>query len=404
MTRENRDWDNLAHEALLKLQNGEDLTGKNGAMTALAKALIEASLEGELDAHLEEASGNRRNGKTGKQLKTGHGTIELSTSRDRNGSFEPELVKKRQTTLGKGLDNKIIALYARGMSYQDICDHLEDLYGTSVSESSLTAITDKVIPVVKEWQSRPLEAIYPVVWLDAIHYKVREDGRILTKAVYCILGVNLSGKKGLLGMYLAERESASFWLSVLTELQNRGIEDIFIACIDNLSGFKEAISSIFPKTEVQLCVVHQVRNTLKYIAHRDQKIFIRDLKQVYKATTQDLAESHLLELDEKWGKKYPIVLKSWHHNWTELSAYFKYPAPVRRIIYTNNTIESFHSQLRKVTKTKRVFSSDMALLKLLYLVQENITAKWTMPMADWKNSLSQFSIIFEDRIKLDITF
>lgn len=404
MTQEDRDWNELAQEALRKLRDGQELSGKDGAMTSLAKALIEASLEGELDAHLDQSPGNRRNGKSSKKLKTSHGLIDLNTTRDRDSSFDPQLVKKRQTTLGKGLDNKIIAMYARGMSYQDICDHLEELYGMELSESSLTAITDKVVPLVKEWQNRPLESIYPVVWLDAIHYKVREDGRIITKAVYCILGVSLAGKKELLGMYLAERESASFWLSVLTELQNRGVNDIFIACIDNLSGFKDAIGSIFPQTEVQLCVVHQIRNSLKYIAHKNQKQFLKDLKTVYKADTLQLAEKHLEELDDKWGSKYPIVLKSWKHNWVELSSYFKYPQPVRRIIYTNNTIENFHGQLRKVTKTKRVFSSDMALMKLLYLIQENITKKWTMPMYDWKNTLSQFSIIFEDRIKLDLNF
>lgn len=396
--KEEFDYESFKHQALERIKQGGELTGKDGVLTPLIKDIIEASLEGEMEAHLlKKSHGNRRNGKMSKQLKTSHGVIDLDTPRDRESSFEPQLVRKRQTSLGKSLDDKILALYSLGMSYRDITAHLEDMYGIEVSEATLSSVTDKVLPLVKEWQSRPLEAIYPIVWLDAIHYKVREDARILTKAVHCVLGVNLEGRKELLGMYLSEREAASFWLSVLTDLKNRGVQDMFIACIDNLTGFKEAIASIYPQTDIQQCIIHQIRNSMRYVPYKQQKAFMTDLKAVYKAVNIEQAEIALLDLEEKWGKKYPAVLRSWNDNWTELSAFFKYAEPIRRVIYTTNTIEGFHAQLRKVTKTKRVFSSDMALLKLLYLVQENITKKWVMPMHDWKNTLSQFSIIFGDR-------
>lgn len=398
MQEETFDYEGFKKGALERLKNGEELTGKDGVFTPLIKNILEASLEGELEAHLMKTrQSNRRNGKMSKQLKTAHGTIDLNTPRDRESSFEPQLIKKRQTSLGKSLDDKILALYGFGMSYRDICEHLNDLYGIELSEATLSGITDKIIPLVKEWQSRPLEAIYPIVWLDAIHYKVKEDARVLTKAVHCVLGVNLEGRKELLGMYISEREAASFWLSVLTDLKSRGVQDIFIACIDNLTGFKDAIATLFPQTDIQQCIIHQIRNSLRYVPYKQQKAFIADLKTVYKAVNLEQAEVALLDMDEKWGKKYPTVLRSWKENWTELSAFFKYAEPIRRVIYTTNTIEGFHAQLRKVTKTKRVFSSDMALLKLLYLIQENITKKWTMPMYDWKNTLSQFSIIFADR-------
>ena len=284
------------------------------------------------------------------------------------------------------------------MSYRDICEHLQDLYGLELSEATLSTITDQIIPLVKDWQSRPLESIYPIVWLDAVHFKVRKDGRIISKAVHCVLGVNLEGRKELLGMYLSDREAATFWLQVLTDLKNRGLQDIFITCIDNLSGFKEAISSIFPDTQIQQCIIHQIRNTVKYVPYKQEKAFMSDLRAVYKAVNLQQAEFALDTLEEKWGDKYPTAVNSWRNNWTELSAFFNYSEPIRKIIYTTNIIEGFHAQLRKITKTKRVFSSDMALMKLLYLVQENITKKWNMPMHDWRNVLSQLSIIFADRI------
>lgn len=400
MKEDTFDFERFKEEAAERLRNGEDLSGKDGILTPLIKQIIEASLEGEIESHMRnEPAANRRNGKGSKKVKTGYGSIDLETPRDRNGSFEPMLVKKRQTSLGKGLDDKIIALYGLGMSYRDISSHMEELYGIELSEASLSSITDKIIPVVQEWQSRPLESVYPIVWMDAIHFKVREDGRVISKAVYCILGVNQQGYKDLLGLYISEVESAKFWLGVLNDLQYRGVEDIFVACIDNLTGFKEAITTVFPATAVQLCIVHQIRNSMKYIASKDEKEFIRDLKKVYKAVSKDKAEHHLLELEEKWDKKYAAVIRSWNNNWEELSHYFIYPDHIRRIIYTTNIIENFHAQLRKVTKTKRVFHSDMALFKLLYLVQENISKKWTQPMANWKSALSQFSITFEGRLK-----
>lgn len=393
------DLESFTQEAAQRLRNGEELSGKDGILTPLIKQIIEASLDGEMQAHLEQEKANRRNGKTTKKVKTGYGIIDLATPRDRKSSFEPKLVKKRQTTLGKGLDEKVLALYGLGMSYSDICSHLEEMYGLELSEATLSGITDKIIPMVKEWQSRPLEAVYPVVWMDAIRYKVRSEGRIINKAVYCLIGVNQEGYKELLGLYLSETESAKFWLSILNDLQHRGVKDIFIACIDNLTGFKEAITAAFPQTAVQLCIVHQIRNSLKYVTYKDQKAFMADLKKVYKAVSLDEAEHQLLELEEKWGDKYAAVLKSWNNNWAELSHYFSYPEPIRRIIYTTNIIEGFHSQLRKVTKSKRVFSSDMALMKLLYLIQRNVTKKWTMPVSDWKQALSQFSITFEGRLQ-----
>jgi len=402
MTQKKTDWNQLKEEAINRLRSSGELSGPEGALRPLIKDLLETALEAELREHLTHDDTNRKNGKTRKQIKSDYGSIDLETSRDRNSSFEPQLVKKRERTLGSSLNNKIIALWAKGMSYSDIRGHIDEMYGMELSEATLTGITDSIVPKVKEWQNRPLESVYPVVWLDAIHFKVKEDGRIVNKAVYGILGVNQQGIKELLGMYLGASESASFWLNVLTELQNRGVEDILITCIDNLTGFKGAINSVFPKTEIQQCIVHQVRNSMRYIPEKDSKEFLKDLKSVYKADTKDMAENHLLSLSEKWEKKYPVVLKSWNNNWEELSAYFKYPKPIRKIIYTTNAIESFHSQVRKITKTKRVFSSDMALMKLLYLVQNNITKKWSMPMQNWKSALSQFSIIFEGRLKTDL--
>ena len=402
MTRVNTDWNELKKEAINRLRTSKELSGKDGALVPLIKDLLETALESELTEHLkEEQTSNRRNGKTSKTVKSDYGPVALQTSRDRQATFEPQLVKKRQTTLGSALNNKILALWSKGMSYSDISAHVEELYGLEVSESTLTGITDALIPKVREWQNRPLEAVYPIVWLDAIHFKVREEGRVISKAVYCVLGLNQQGKKELLGMYLGQNESASFWLNVLSELKNRGVEDILIACIDNLKGFKEAISSIYPQKELQQCIVHQIRTSMRYVSYKDRKALIKDLKTVYQANTAEMAESALEVVASKWESKYPLVLKSWRNNWLELSAYFKYPPAIRRIIYTTNMIESFHAQLRKITKSKRVFSTDMALMKLLYLVQGEITKK-LMPLAHWPETLSQFSIIFNDRLKLDL--
>lgn len=384
--------------AVEQLRSGKPLEGKDGILAPLIKRLVEASLSGELDAHLQEDQpGNRRNGKMSKRVKTGFGTVEIDTPRDRNSSFEPQILGKRQTVLGEALDHKVISMYGRGMSYSDICTHLEELYGLLVSPASLSAITNRVLDDVKAWQSRTLESVYPIVWLDAIHYKVKEQGSIKTKAVYCVIGLNRDGVKDLLGLYIGENEGAKFWLQVLTDIQNRGVQDIFIACIDNLKGFAEAIESIYPQTEVQLCVIHQIRNSTKFVASKDIRAVIADLKEVYQAATLDQAENGLLELDSKWGKKYPMIIKSWNNNWSRLSQYFKYPKEIRRMIYTTNMIESFHSQLRKVTKTKRVFHSDNSLLKLLYLVFTNNKNGWSAPVLGWKLMQAQIIIFFEDR-------
>lgn len=400
------DWNKFESEAIDRLKQGEELSGKDGVLAPLIKRIVEASLEGELDHHLrkdrEWGKKNRKNGKTSKRVKTSYGTIDVESSRDRSGTFEPQLIKKRQTTLGEGLDNKIISMYGRGMSYEDIRSHLEELYGLEVSKGQISLITDKVLPLLDEWSSRPLEEVYAIVWMDALHFKVRHEGSIESRAVYCVLGIDLEGQKDLLGLYVSENEGAKFWLGVLTDLQNRGVNDLLIACIDNLTGFSEAIQSIFPKTEVQLCVVHQIRNSLRYITSEDQKPFLKDLKKVYQAKTKDSAEHHLDELDKLWGKKYPVVIRSWRANWELLSQYFKYPHQIRRIIYTTNTVEGFNRQIRKYTKSKAVLPNDRALLKLVYLVSKNIMKKWTSTIPKWALVIQQLAIHFEGRVKIKL--
>jgi putative transposase len=395
----------IKKKALEQFRSGKSLYGKDGAFAPMLKNFLEAALEGELDSHLdddERKEGNRKNGKTSKTIQTSDGPLEIETSRDRNATFEPELVKKRETVLADTLESKIIGLYGLGMSFRDISSHLKEMYDADISHTTLSIITDRIIPVIKEWQARPLEDVYCIVWLDAMHYKVKDEGRIVARAVYHILGINKEGHKDLLGMYVSESEGANFWLSVLSDLRNRGVADILIACIDNLNGFAEAIQSTFPKVEVQSCIVHQIRNSLKYVASKDQKPFLSDLKEVYRATTKELAEQQLDALDKTWGKKYPLVINSWRNNWPKLSTYFKYDPAIRRLIYTTNTIEGFHRQVRKVTKTKGAFPSDMALLKLIYLAYRNIRKKWTAPLQNWGLTVSQLSIWFEGRLNLSI--
>ena len=393
-------------EAVERLKNGDKLSGKDGILAPLIKRIVEASLEGELDVHLSESKeaglSNRRNGNGSKKLRTEYGEIELSTSRDRAGTFEPEIVPKRQGVLGKGLDDKIISLYTKGTSYQDIREHLEDLYGLEISKAKISAITDQVLPAMHAWRNRTLEAVYPIVWMDCIHYKIREKGRTVSRAIYVILGINCEGEKDLLGLYASENEGANFWLGILADLQNRGVKDILIACIDNLTGFVEAIKSTFPKTEVQLCIVHQIRNSNKYVASKDQKEFMRDLKTVYRSSTKIAAEGMLDALEEKWGEKYPMVILSWRNNWEELSQYFKYPPAIRRIIYTTNTVEAFNRQLRKVTKSKGAFPNEQALLKLIYLASQDIQKKWTTKLSNWALSAQHLAIYFEGRMVLDL--
>ena len=399
------DYEALKKKTLEQFRSGKDLFSKGGAFAPLLKDFLEAALQAELEEHLEqeaEEQNNRKNGYSTKLLKTGAGTIELDTPRDRNSDFSPDIVKKRETILANSLESKIIGLYGHGMSFRDISAHIKDLYDTDISAGTLSSITDKIIPLVKEWQVRPLEEIYCIVWLDAMHYKVKQEGRVQSRCVYNILGITTEGKKEILGMYVSENEGANFWLSVLTDLQTRGVKDILIACIDNLKGFAEAIATVFVQTEVQSCVVHQIRNSLRYVTSKDQKVFMADLKPVYQATNIAEAEDRLEALSEKWNKKYHVVIESWKRNWERLTTYFKYPAAIRKLVYTTNTIEGYHRQIRKVTKTKGAFTSDIALLKLIYLATKNIEKKWTMPLANWSITVSQLSIIFGDRLKLNL--
>ena len=387
-------------EAALKaLQSGQAITGKDGVLAPLVKQLTEAALEAELDCHLaEDVIANRKNGKSKKTVKSSSGAFELETPRDRAGTFEPKLVPKHQRTVSDEIETKILSMYGLGMSYADIAGHVEEMYGIEVSTATISAITDKLIEEVKAWQARPLEPLYPFVWLDAIHYKIRDKGRYQSKAVYTVLGLNLEGKKEVLGLYLSENEGANFWLSVLTDLNHRGVQDFLIASVDGLTGFPEAIAAIFPNTEVQLCIVHQIRNSLRYVASKNHKAFMVDLKRVYRAATLGEAETALDELEGIWGEKYPIVIKSWRTKWEQLSAYFKYPDDIRRIIYTTNSIEAVHRQFRKLTKTKGGFPNDNSLLKLLFMGIRNASKKWTMPIQNWNLTLSQLSIFFEGRL------
>lgn len=403
-TTDPNDYESIKKKALEQFRSGKSLTGKGGAFAPLLKQFLEAALQSEPEEQLQsddpEDASNRKNGKVSKTVKTNDGEVELISSRDRNGSFEPSIVKKRETILADSLQDRIIGMYGIGMSLGDISAHIKEMYDMDISHDTLSSITERIMPLIKEWQSRPLDELYCMVWMDAIYYKVKDQGKTKSRAVYNILGINKEGKKDLPGVYVSESEGANFWLSVLTDLHNRGMKDILIACIDNLNGFEQAISGIFPQTEVQSCVVHQIRNSLKYVASKDQKVFLSDLKPVYKAVTKELAELNLEKLAEKWSKKYPVVIKSWQDNWHKLSTYFKYTEDIRRIIYTTNTIEGFHRQVRKVTKNKGVFPSDEALLKLVYLAYKNISQKWTQPLQNWSLTVSQLSIHFEGRLIL----
>ena len=386
-------------DALEQIKAGAKIDGKDGVLAPLIKQLTEAALQAELESHLTtEINKNRKNGKSSKTMKSSVGEFELDVPRDRNGSYEPQIVKKHQTHISDHIEQKILSLYALGNSYSQISEHIQEMYGLEFSKATISSITDKVIPLLKEWQQRPLEAIYPFVWLDAIHYKIKENGRYISKAVYTILGVGLNGKKEILGLYLSENEGANLWLQVLTDLNNRGVQDILIASVDGLKGFPEAIKAIFPHTEIQLCIVHQIRNSIRYVASKNQKEFMKDLKLIYQAISKEAAEIELDNLESKWGKKYPIVIQSWKNKWENLSAYFKYPEDIRRIIYTTNIIESVHRQFRKLTKTKGAFPNENSLLKLLYMGIQNASKKWTMPMRNWSLTISQLAIFFEGRL------
>lgn len=397
-------FEEIKDKALEQLKSGKSLLGKGGAFAPLLESILNAALEGEMDAHLdteERDLGNRRNGKMHKQVQTPLGEVTVSTPRDRNASFDPQFIKKRETILAENVADRIIGLYALGNSTRQISDWMEENLGNRVSAETISSITDRILPEIKSWRSRPLESVYAIVWMDAIHYKVFDEaGRAVSRAVYNVIGIDKEGYKDVLGMYTSKSEGANFWLSVLTDLQNRGVEDILIACIDNLSGFADAITSVFPGTVVQLCIVHQIRNSCKYVGSKHQKEFLKDLKLVYKAVNLEIAESKLDDLELKWGEQYPIVIKSWRDNWDRLTAYFEYTEGIRRIIYTTNTVEGYHRQLRKVTKNKGVFPNDTALEKLVYLAYRNIKKKWTMPLSNWGTTAQQLAIKFGQRFKI----
>ena len=367
---------------------------------------MESGLEAELDDELgygrydyrNKDTDNSRNGHSSKTLRTSYGDVEVAVPRDRKGEFEPQLLKKNQTSVSQDIEEKILSMYAKGMTTGDIETHIQDIYGIEVSDTTISRITDKILPIAKEWQQRPLEAVYAVVFLDAIHYHVRSEGQIVKKAVYIALGINLDGKKDVLGMWVGENESAKYWTTLLNGLKNRGVEDIFIACTDNLTGFSAAIGAVFPKTEIQNCIIHQLRNSSKYVSYKDIKELMADLRSVYAAVDEPAALDALDAFSTKWETKYPKISRSWRENWANLSTYFKYPQEVRRLIYTTNSIEGFNRQLRKVTKTRSVFPTDDSLFKMLYLAMVDITKKWTGRQRDWSKIHAQLSIYFAERM------
>ncbi len=394
----------LLTSLLADYQKPEDLIGENGLLKQLTKLLVEKALDAEMAQHLGHAkhepvanpAGNTRNGKSRKTLKGEFGELPIEVPRDRHGTFEPQLIPKHQTRW-TGFDDKVISLYARGMTVREIQAHLEEMYGTEISPSLISSITDAVADEVKAWQARPLDPVYPIVYLDCIHVKVRE-GAVRVKAVYLAIGVTLAGEKEVLGMWLAQTEGAKFWLQVVTELRNRGVQDIFIACVDGLKGFPEAIEAVFPKAAVQLCIVHMVRHSLNYVSWKRRPEVAADLKHIYQSATADEAEQRLGEFEAKWDAEYLPIGQSWRRNWARLIPFFDYPPEIRKVIYTTNAIESVNMSLRKLTKNRGSFPSDEALLKLFYLALRNISQKWTMPIRDWKAALTRFTIQFEERL------
>ena len=396
----------LLEELLKDYKSPEDLLGQGGLLKELTKALVEKALDGELTHHLgypkhsSSKSDNARNGKSKKGLLTDHGRMEIVSPRDRNGSFEPELVKKRQTRFD-GFDDKILSMYARGMTVREIQGHLEDIYAVEVSPDLISSVTDSVLEEVKAWQNRPLDAVYPIVFMDALRVKIRDSGHVINKAVYMALGVNLDGNKEVLGLWVAKEEGAKFWLKVVTELKNRGVKDMFIACVDGLKGFPEAIESVYPETQVQLCIVHMVRNSLRFVPWKDKKAVVADLKTIYTATNAEVAKESLNAFRTKWDEKYPTIADSWERNWEGLVPFLSYPDYIRKAIYTTNAIESLNRSLRKISKNRGSFPNDESALKLLYLALRNISKKWTMPIRLWKQALNQFVILFPGRLVED---
>ena len=410
MARKNRTPEEIERRAkireLLQVSNVNSMADIQNLFKETIAEFMENSLDAELDDELgyskydyrSKDTDNSRNGHSGKTLRTSFGEVDISVPRDRKGEFEPQVLKKNQTSISQDIEEKILSMYAKGMTTGDIEAHIRDIYGVEVSDTTVSRITDKILPIAKEWQQRPLQAVYAVVFLDAIHYHVRSEGQIVKKAVYIAIGIDLDGKKDVLGMWVGENESAKFWATVLNGLKNRGVEDIFIACTDNLTGFSAAIEAVFPKTEIQNCIVHQLRNSSKYVSYKDLKALMADLKAVYAAVDEPSALTALDTFSERWDQKYPKISQSWRENWANLSTYFKYPQEVRRLIYTTNTIEGFNRQLRKVTKSKSVFPTDDSLLKMLYLAMVDITKKWTGRRQDWSMIHAQIAVYFADRM------
>jgi len=404
MTIDNELIDNL----LKDYKKPADLIGENGLLKQLTKQLLERAMAAEMTEHVGydkhdakgNNSGNSRNGKSAKTIKGSFGTMPLEVPRDRNGTFEPQIIEKHQTRF-TGFDENIISLYARGMSTREIQQHIEEIYHVEVSPALISSVTDAVLDEVKTWQNRQLDAVYPIVYMDAIQFKVRDNGHVKSKAIYLAIGVTVEGYKEVLGLWIAQTEGAKFWLQVVTELRNRGVTDIFIACVDGLKGFPEAIESVFPQTEVQLCIVHLVRHSLNFVGWKERKEVARDLKTIYASATDVEAEQKLAEFSVKWDARFPMIAKSWRANWTRVIPFFAHPPEIRKVIYTTNAIESLNMSLRKVTKARGSFPSDEAVAKLLYLALRNIAKKWTKPVHNWKDALNRFAIIYENRLPMN---
>ena len=405
MTKDKSIDNELIDNLLKNYKKPEDLIGENGLLKQLTKQLLERAMAAELTEHVgydkHEAignnSGNSRNGKSAKTIKGTFGELALETPRYRNGTFEPQIIEKHQTRF-TGFDKNILSLYSRGLSTREIQQHLEEIYGVEVTASLISSVTDEVLDEVKTWQNRQLDEVYPIMYLDAIQFKVRDNGHVKNKAIYLAIGVTIEGYKEVLGLWMAQTEGAKFWLQVVTELKNRGVRDIFIACVDGLKGFPEAIESVFPQSEVQLCIVHLVRHSLNYVGWKQRKEVAADLKLIYTAATDLEAEQRLVEFSRKWDEKYPMIAKSWRGNWTRVIPFFAHPPEIRKVIYTTNAIESLNMSLRKVTKARGSFPNDEAVSKLLYLALRNIAKKWTMPVHAWKDALNRFAIIYENRL------
>ena len=397
--------DELLDELMKGYEKPEDLLGEGGLLKDLTKRLLEKALQGEMTHHLGypkwspdgRNSGNSRNGRNRKKLKGDFGEMEIEVPRDRNAEFEPVIIPKGQSRFS-GFDDKIISMYARGMSTREIQGHLKEIYQIEVSPDFISSVTDSVMESVRDWQNRPLDEVYPVLYLDALMVKVKDQGHIVNKAVYLAIGITMEGHKEVLGMWIEKTEGAKFWLQVITELKNRGVKDIFVACVDGLKGFPDAINAVFPKTEIQLCIVHMVRNSLKFVSWKDRKAVAADLKEIYRPATVELAEKALEAFSAKWDSKYPSITPSWRNNWANIIPLFAYPPDIRRVIYTTNTIESLNMSLRKVLKTKASFPNDDALRKILYLALNNVAKKWTMPIRNWTGAINQFLILFGDRV------